>query len=72
MYEGEWMSAGRFGTLALPLRAGNRVVACLNIVFSKTAVSTAEAASRYLAELRETARRIERQFSRLSRTGSAR
>jgi IclR family transcriptional regulator, mhp operon transcriptional activator len=70
VYEGEWLSAGRFGTLAVPIEGVGRVIACLNFVFARKALSTAEAARRHIGDLQATAKAIERQLSQLVEKGA--
>jgi IclR family mhp operon transcriptional activator len=47
------------GAIAVPVRRGAQVLACLNISFIASALSPREAANRYLTSLRDAARRIE-------------
>jgi IclR family mhp operon transcriptional activator len=47
------------GAIAVPIRRGEQVLACLNISFIASALSPREAASRYLKQLRDAARLIE-------------
>jgi IclR family mhp operon transcriptional activator len=51
--EGEWLPQADFAAIALPVRAGRRVVAAINLVFPKSAVSRVELARRYVLPLRE-------------------
>lgn len=51
------------GAIAVPIRRGAQVLACLNISFIASALSPREAAARYLAPLRDAARRIESRLS---------
>ncbi len=60
--EGEWVLSDGFGAIAVPVRHGRRVLACLNIVFSRRSVSMKEAVARYSGELVRTARELENQF----------
>jgi IclR family mhp operon transcriptional activator len=61
--EGEWIGGGRFGAIAVPVLYEGYAVACMNLIFSKRAVSTGEAAKRYLKAMSATAQEIGRQFS---------
>jgi IclR family mhp operon transcriptional activator len=47
------------GAIAVPIRRGEQVLACLNISFIASALSPREAASRYLKQFRDAARLIE-------------
>jgi IclR family mhp operon transcriptional activator len=60
--EGDWIGGGKFGAIAVPILQHGHARACINLIFSKRAVSTAEAAKRYLGFMRDTASEIERQF----------
>lgn len=51
------------GAIAVPIRRGPQVLACLNISFIASALSPREAASRYLAQLNEAARAIEERLA---------
>jgi len=50
--------------IAVPVLSGERVTACVNITFIASALTCAEAASRYLVSLKRTARRIEELLGR--------
>ncbi len=58
--DGSWALHPRFGGLAAPIRKSTRVLACVNIVFSKRATSLAVAMRRYGGQLVEAAAEIER------------
>jgi IclR family mhp operon transcriptional activator len=58
--EGDWKQEAKISAIALPIRSGGRVLACLNVVFLKRAMSTAEAAGRFLPALRAAVSKIER------------
>ena len=58
--EGDWIGGGRFGALAVPILRNGHARACINLIFSKRAISTAEAASKYLLRMKHTAETIER------------
>jgi IclR family mhp operon transcriptional activator len=58
--EGDWIGGGRFGAIAVPILHGGFARACINLIFSKRAISTTQAASRYLAQMKQTAATIER------------
>lgn len=61
--DGEWVLSGRFAAIAVPVRSGGRVIACLNVVFSKRSVSPRDAVHRWGRDLATTARLLERAFS---------
>ncbi len=63
--EGDWIGSGRFGAIAVPIMYEGYARACINLIFSKRAVSTTEAAKRYLPKMRETATEIERRFTKV-------
>lgn len=50
------------GAIAVPIRHGDQVLACLNITFIASALSPREAAARYLGELCSAAAAIEEQL----------
>ena len=58
--EGDWIGGGRFGALAVPILQDGHARACINLIFSKRAITTAQAASKYLVRMKETAETIER------------
>ena len=62
--EGDWIGAGRFGAIAMPVMSGKRVLASLNIIFSKRVIRPDQAARRYLAALSSTAGKIARALPR--------
>jgi DNA-binding IclR family transcriptional regulator len=45
----------------MPIRAGGRVLGCLNLTWRRAALTEAEVADRYLPDLRAAVRSIERQ-----------
>jgi IclR family mhp operon transcriptional activator len=57
---GDWIDQGRFGAIAVPVTRGRRVLACLNVIFSRRVIQPEQAAERYLGALRATAKRIAR------------
>jgi IclR family mhp operon transcriptional activator len=57
--EGDWIGGGRFGALAVPIMHHGHARACINLIFSKRAISTAQAAAKYLASMKKTAEAIE-------------
>ena len=57
--EGDWIGGGRFGALAVPIMHQGNARACINLIFSKRAISTAQAATKYLARMKQTAKAIE-------------
>jgi IclR family mhp operon transcriptional activator len=48
-------------SVAMPIRAGGRVLGCLNLTWRRAALTEAEVADRYLPDLRAAVRSIERQ-----------
>src|SRR5574343_668962 len=57
--EGEWNLQNKIAALAMPVRHAGHVLASINIVFLKKAVSTNEAKSRLLPELQKAVAKIE-------------
>lgn len=57
--EGEWSQQSKIAAIALPVRHKEHVLATINIVFLKKAVSVAEAGERLLPHLRTAVERIE-------------
>jgi IclR family mhp operon transcriptional activator len=57
--EGEWAQQVKVGAIAVPVRHKGQILACINVVFLRKAVKTAEAAQRYLPELLAAAKKIE-------------
>ncbi|HEY0834806.1 MAG TPA: DNA-binding transcriptional regulator [Azospirillum sp.] len=57
--DGEWSQQGMISALALPIRHGDAILATINVVFMRKAMSIAEAAERYLPVLRAAIGRIE-------------
>lgn len=57
--EGDWIGKGRYGAIAVPIMTNDRVMGCLDIVFSKRAIKVSEAVGMYVPELLSTARAIE-------------
>lgn len=60
--EGEWSLQQKIAAIALPIRHKDHVLACINIVFLKKAMSVAEAAMRYLPDLKAAVEKIEAQL----------
>ncbi len=58
-------------SLAVPVVAGERLLACLSLRFSANAVPMKQALERFLPRLREAARQIAQQFSDENRPGAA-
>lgn len=65
--EGMWIDVGRFNALAVPVMSGERVLACINVIFSIRSISAKEAVARYVEPLGATAREIEERFREESR-----
>lgn len=57
--EGEWSQQSKIAAIALPVRHKEHVLAAINIVFLKKAVSVAEAGERLLPHLRAAVEKIE-------------
>lgn len=64
--EGEWLPQADFGAIALPVIAGGRVMASINLVFPRSAVSRPELERRYLPQLAALTREIAEQLERRS------
>ena len=60
--EGEWQAQQKIGAIALPIRHQGGILACINVVFLKRALSVADAAQRYLPTLQAAIARIEAQL----------
>ena len=60
--EGEWQAQQKIGAIALPIRHQGGILACINVVFLKRALSVANAAQRYLPTLQAAIARIEAQL----------
>lgn len=54
-----WNREERIASIAVPVRAGERLVGCLNLVYIAKAMSIDQAAERYLGALLRTAQKIE-------------
>jgi IclR family mhp operon transcriptional activator len=50
---GDWLP--KIGSIAVPVFAGRRIVSCLNITFIASALTSSDAAARYLSKLRAAA-----------------
>lgn len=61
--DGKWVLSGRFAAIAVPVRYDGRVIACLNVVFSKRAASLHDAVRRWSHDLAATALLLEKDFS---------
>jgi IclR family mhp operon transcriptional activator len=58
--DGEWIREPEFAAVAVPVRAGRRLIAAINLVFPKSAVRRDEIEARYVPELLRLARAIGR------------
>lgn len=56
--EGEWIREASFAAIAVPVMAGDRLLASLNLVFPKSSVQEADLESRFLPVLRRLASTI--------------
>lgn len=63
--EGEWHQQEKIAAIAMPLRHKEKVLASINIVFLKKAMSVAEAAERYLPPLQSAVNKIESRLNAL-------
>ncbi|MCR4160260.1 DNA-binding transcriptional regulator [Kerstersia gyiorum] len=60
--DGDWHEQARMSAIALPVRHGQRVLGCINIIFTKKAMTTREAEQRLLPALRVAVAEIEAQL----------
>lgn len=67
--DGEWGTQVKIGAIAVPVRHQNQVIACINVVFLRKAISVNAAAERFLPVLHSAVCKIESQLA--STTGSA-
>lgn len=56
--DGEWIREADFAAIAVPVRSGERLLASLNMVFPKNAVSTADLKGRFVPALERLAQAI--------------
>lgn len=61
--EGEWTSQLKISALALPIQHQGTILACINVVFMKQAMSIPDAAERYLPDMRAAIAQIEGQLA---------
>ena len=54
--------------MAVPIRAGSRILGCLSLIWISSALTIAEAESQFLPPLRSLAQRIDPQFANASAT----
>jgi IclR family mhp operon transcriptional activator len=57
--DGEWKQEAKIAAIALPVRRDGRVLACVNVVYLRRAMTIEEAAKRYLPALRAAIAKIE-------------
>ena len=62
--EGEWAQQAKIGAIAMPVRHNAQVLATINVVFLKRAMSVSEAATRYLPALKAAIEKIEQLLAR--------
>lgn len=62
--DGEWSLQTKIGALAVPIHHGGQVLATINLVFLRKAVSVPEAARRYLPALQGAVEKIEARLAR--------
>lgn len=67
--DGEWNLHQKIGAIALPIRHKGKVLGCINVVYLKKAVSTAEAVRRYLPELQAAIAKIENRLGEMDNLG---
>ena len=61
----EWSKESRSAAIALPIRHGERVLGCVNLIWAARAMSVEEAVERYLPALRHAIGQIERAAAEL-------
>ena len=61
--EGDWRAEQKIGAIAVPVRHQHKVLACINVVFLKRAMSIETAACRYLPALNQAVAKIEGQLA---------
>lgn len=69
--DGEWTRESAFAAVAVPVRAGRRVLAAINLVFPRSAVTQDDLQARYVPDLLRLARAIGRGAATLSERGNA-
>ncbi|CAM3828514.1 DNA-binding transcriptional regulator [Pseudomonas sp. S 311-6] len=57
--DGDWTEQARMSAIALPIHHGDRVLGCINIIFTKKAMTTREAEQRLLPALQTAVAEIE-------------
>ncbi len=57
--DGEWSSQGKIGAIAVPIRHRGQILACINVIFLRKALSIHDAAQRYLPLLLAAVTKIE-------------
>lgn len=66
---GEWADEPKFGGIAMPIRQGDEVLACLNVIFLTRAVKEIDMLPKLVASLKETVARIEEQIGTTRESG---
>lgn len=61
--DGDWNDQARMSAIALPIQHAGRVLGCLNIIYTKKAMTTHEAVQRLLPALQEAVTDIESQLT---------
>lgn len=69
--QGEWNEEPKFGGVAVPLRWGERVIACLNVIYLSRGVKDEATLQTIVVALQQTAQEIEDQFAQERRTEAA-
>jgi len=57
--DGDWKAEAKVGAVAMPIRRGEEVLGCLNVVYLRRAVSTGQAVEQFIPALRRAVHRIE-------------
>lgn len=60
--EGEWSPQQKVSAIALPIQHQGAILGCINVIFLRKAMSIADAAQRYLPDLRQAIDKIEAQL----------
>ena len=57
--DGDWKAEPKVGAVAMPIRRGEEVLGCVNVVYLRRAVSTEKAVQQLVPPLRRAVHRIE-------------
>ncbi len=69
--DGDWQSQQKIGAVAVPVRHQGQILACINVVFLRKAVSMADAIERYVPELQAAVAKIEARLTDTARDPEA-